>query len=89
MTGKGTAVASYSGSAVSVIASLTLTEWGIIFGILTAIGTFILNAYFQRRKDFRDQEWHALRMEDRRKRNVPVSNDRRHQSGEDSREPIE
>lgn len=47
-------VASYTGSVVAVLSSLTLTDIGIIVGILTALLTFWLNAFFMRRKDRRD-----------------------------------
>lgn len=48
---------SYAGATTSVVAGLTLTEWGIIVGIVTAILTFVANLIYQRRKDKRD---HAL-----------------------------
>ena len=48
--------ASYSGGIIAVLSALTLTEWGIVSGILTALGTFILNAYFQWKRDRREQE---------------------------------
>lgn len=35
--------------------SLTLTDVGVIVGIATAALTFLLNAYFMRRKDAREQ----------------------------------
>jgi len=46
---------SYAGGAVSVAASLTLTEVGIIVGIVTALLTFILNAWYTRQKNAREQ----------------------------------
>ena len=41
---------SYAGGAVSVAAGLTLTEWGIIVGIVTALLTFLANQLWQARK---------------------------------------
>lgn len=47
---------SYSGAAISVFAGLTLTEWGILVGIVTAIATFGINVWYQHRRDQRDQK---------------------------------
>jgi|GEM_PF-1953720 len=55
-------VSSYAGSIVAVLSSLTLTDIGIIVGILTALATFGLNALYMRRKDRREEEEHAARM---------------------------
>lgn len=54
--------ASYAGSGVSIASSLTLTDIGIIIGIVTALLTFCLNTYFLRRKDKREAEEHEARM---------------------------
>lgn len=54
--------ASYAGSGVSIASSLTLTDVGIIIGIVTALLTFGINAYFLRRKDRREAEEHEARM---------------------------
>ncbi|CAG9177894.1 phage holin family protein [Cupriavidus pampae] len=54
--------ASYAGSGISIASSLTLTDIGIIIGIVTALLTFGLNAYFLRRKDQREAEEHRARM---------------------------
>lgn len=48
-------VSSYAGGIASVAASLTLTEIGVIAGIVTAILTFALNAIYMYRKDRREQ----------------------------------
>ncbi|MNN79828.1 hypothetical protein D3C81_1965040 [compost metagenome] len=53
---------SYAGSVVAVLSSLTLTDIGIIVGIVTALATFGLNAFYLRRKDVRDEEEHLARM---------------------------
>ncbi|MCT9017176.1 phage holin family protein [Cupriavidus gilardii] len=52
----------YAGSVVSIGASLTLTDIGIIVGIVTALLTFGFNAWYIRRKDRREVEEHAARM---------------------------
>lgn len=54
---------SYTGAGLSVMAGLTLTEWGIIAGIITAILTFSVNAWFQHRRDQREQLIHDLKVE--------------------------
>ena len=61
-------VGSYAGGAVSVAASLTLTEVGIIVGIVTAILTFAINVWFKRRshrseEELRDLEKQKARLE--------------------------
>ncbi|SCB10358.1 HP1 family phage holin [Cupriavidus alkaliphilus] len=55
-------VSSYAGSLVAVLSSLTLTDIGIIVGIVTALATFALNAFYMRRKDQREREAHIARM---------------------------
>lgn len=47
---KAVAASSYFGASVSVISGLTLTDWGILVGILTALLTFAGNIWYQRRK---------------------------------------
>lgn len=53
---------SYAGAIASIGASLTLTDIGIIVGIVTALLTFGLNAWYMRRKDKREIEEHEARM---------------------------
>lgn len=53
----------YTASVFAVISAMTLTDWGILVGILTAIGTFLLNYYFQRRRDRREQKLHDLKVQ--------------------------
>lgn len=48
-------VASYAGGVTSVGASLTMTELGVMVGIVTAILTFIVNLVFTYRKDRREE----------------------------------
>lgn len=47
--------ASYSGAVVSVATGLTLTEWGVVVGIVTALLTFAANLVWQIRRDRRTQ----------------------------------
>lgn len=53
---------SYAGSAVSIFASLTLTEIGVIVGIATALLTLGLNAWYTFRKDQREKAETAARL---------------------------
>lgn len=46
---------SYAGAVVAIVASLTLTQWGIVVGIVTALATFFLNAFYMRRRDQREE----------------------------------
>ena len=52
--------ASYLGAAISVVSGLTLTEWGILIGIVTALVTFVANLLYQHRKDKREQRLYEL-----------------------------
>lgn len=54
---------SYAGAGVSVLAGLTLTEWGVIVGIFTALITLFINAVYQFRKDRREQRLFKLKLE--------------------------
>lgn len=63
MSEKLPALVSYGGGAASVVSALTLTDWGIIIGIATASATFLLNYYFQYRRDRREQELHGLKVQ--------------------------
>lgn len=56
-------VSSYAGSVVAVISSLTLTQVGVIVGILTAFATLLLNVWYTRRKDRREALESAARLE--------------------------
>ncbi|MCA1857462.1 phage holin family protein [Massilia oculi] len=46
---------SYAGGATAIGASLTLTEIGVIVGIITALLTFAINAIYTYRRDRREQ----------------------------------
>lgn len=48
-------VMSYAGGMTSIGASLTLTEFGILVGIVTALLTFVINALYVYRRDRREQ----------------------------------
>lgn len=52
---------SYAGAIVSIVASLTLTDVGVIIGIGTAIATFWLNRSYTSRKDKREQREYEQR----------------------------
>lgn len=60
--------ASYAGSAISVAAGLSLTEWGIVVGIGTALLTFIASQIWQIRKDRREQRIYDAEIADLRAR---------------------
>lgn len=57
---KTMSIGSYLGSAVAIFSGLTLTEWGIIFGIITAAVTCVANLIYQSRKNHREEVLHAL-----------------------------
>ena len=73
---------SYGGGIVSIMAALTLTDWGIVLGMITAVATFCVNWYYKHRDDARAREAHeahlaSLMMMDRRKRDEDVPYRRR------------
>lgn len=49
------ATVSYAGAGASILAGLTLTEWGVIVGIVTALATLAANLIYQFRRDRREQ----------------------------------
>lgn len=59
----GAEAGSYVGGVVSVASALTLTDVGVVIGIVTAVLTFLLNVFYQRRKDRREEEKHRLALE--------------------------
>lgn len=77
------AAASYVGAGVSVGSALTLTEVGIVIGIVTALLTFAGNMIYQWRRDRREQREHDLRIQgmilERRSRQEPCDVERRQQ----------
>lgn len=52
----------YAGSGGAVLAGLTLTEWGVIVGIITAVVGLALQAYFGWRRNEREEREHKARM---------------------------
>jgi uncharacterized membrane protein (DUF485 family) len=48
-------VTSLAGSATAIGSTLTLTDWGVIIGIGTALLTFAINVIYMVRKDRREQ----------------------------------
>lgn len=46
---KAASAGSYIASAIAFLSGLTLTDWGVIFGMLLGICTFGLNVWFKRR----------------------------------------
>lgn len=82
ITDKTVSAASYSGGALSIFSAMTLTEWGIVTGIVTALATFLLNVWWGLRRDRREQKEHELRLSgfDRRQSDVHVDFDRRMKS---------
>lgn len=59
---KAVSTASYGGGIVSVVSALTLTDWGIIVGIVTALLTFAMNAYYRWNKHHMEKLEHQARM---------------------------
>ncbi|AOJ01747.1 MULTISPECIES: HP1 family phage holin [Burkholderia] len=62
MRASPTEVASYAGSEVALASSLTLTDIGVIVGIVTAVATFTLNAIYMYRKDKREERESLARL---------------------------
>ncbi|BDC37920.1 HP1 family phage holin [Paraburkholderia terrae] len=50
------AAASYTGAAASVAAGLTLQDFGVIVGILTAVATCIAHIYFASKRSSIDEK---------------------------------
>lgn len=71
---KASTTISYIGGIFSIMAALTLTDWGIVLGMITAVGTFLINWHYKHREDSRQSEVHRARIErlvaDRRRRDV-------------------
>lgn len=53
---------SYAGAGASIVAGLTLTEWGVIVGIVTAVVTLAANLVYQVRKDQRERRLWKLQV---------------------------
>lgn len=54
---------SYLGAVLSIIGSMTLTDWGILVGIITAVLTFAANMYYQRQKNAREQHLYEMELQ--------------------------
>lgn len=52
----------YAGSGGAVLAGLTLTEWGVIVGIITAIVGLAMQWYFNDLRNKREREAHESNM---------------------------
>ena len=62
-TEKAITGSSYFGAILSIIGSMTLTDWGILVGIITAVLTFGANRYYQRQKNAREQHLYELELQ--------------------------
>lgn len=62
VTEKSISTASYLGGGASVLSALTLTDFGILVGIFTALITLIVNIFYNLRRDRRELEAHTTRM---------------------------
>ena len=45
---KALTLGSYLGAAISLVSGVTLTEWGVIFGIVVGAATYFTNLHFKR-----------------------------------------
>ena len=61
---------SYAGAVGSVAAAMTLTQWGVIAGIVTALLTCAFNFAYLRRRDMREETLADL---DRRERELRLA----------------
>ena len=59
---------SYAGGVVAIGTSLTLTQIGILVGIVTALLTFGLNAWYTAKKNAREQRLADLEVREREAR---------------------
>ncbi|MEM8511090.1 hypothetical protein RCH14_000381 [Massilia sp. MP_M2] len=58
-------VGSYAGAAVTVATSMTLTQFGVIVGIATALLTFLLNAWYTHQRNSRESRLAELECHER------------------------
>ena len=61
---KAGAAMTYGGSGVAVIAGLSLTEWGVIVGIFTALVGLAVQIYFKNREDKRQERYWSERIKE-------------------------
>ena len=52
----GSKVATYSGAVTAVTAGLTITEWGVVVGIVVGVLGLVLGQYWSWRKESREQK---------------------------------
>ena len=58
-----TTTMSYTASGATAAGGLlSLNDWALIIGIVCAVATLLLNAWYQKRKDSRDIELHKAQM---------------------------
>jgi len=62
-TEKAITGSSYVGAVLSIIGGMTLTDWGIVVGIITALLTFGANMYYQRQKNAREQHLYEMELQ--------------------------
>lgn len=53
----------YGGAGTSILASLTLNDWGVLIGICIAVTTGIIHTVYYWRKDRREQQLCELQVE--------------------------
>ena len=58
-------ITSYAGAAGSFgVGALTMNEWACLIGILLGLLTFVMNAWYAKRKDRREEELKDLEKEE-------------------------
>jgi biopolymer transport protein ExbB/TolQ len=68
-------VGSYTGGVISIGSALTLTQWGIVVGIGTALLTFGLNVWYTRQKNARERMLADLERREREARLARLERD--------------
>lgn len=58
---KAGSIMTYGGSGGAVLAGLSVSDWGVIVGIVVAIIGLAVQIYFKRREDQRQARYWALR----------------------------
>ena len=58
--------ATYTGATTSVLGWIMSSEFGVLVGIVLAIGGFLVNWYYKYKRDKRDQELHDEKMKELR-----------------------
>jgi hypothetical protein len=52
----------YTGASTSAVAWVFSSEFGILFGVLIGLGGFVVNLYYKRKQDKREQDEHDKKM---------------------------